>query len=201
MNPAFIPWEERYGKQDFHYGEAPSKFLSAYAHLLPKACKVADLGAGEGRNAVWLATQGHQVWAVEGSRAGLEKTEALARKQGVTVHTVQGDLFTWHPDEPLDAVVASFLHVPPEKRPALFAHMKAFVRPGGMVLGEWFRPEQRTLNLPSGGPPDARFLPSREELARYFASPLVLEEANPFLEEGGGHYGPAAVVRLVWHSS
>lgn len=200
MNPAFTPWEERYGKQDFHYGEAPSQFLTTYAHLLPKACTVADVGAGEGRNAVWLARQGHRVWAVEGSRAGIEKTQALADKYNVKVHATQSDLFVWHPDAPLDAVVASFLHVPPAKRPALFAHLKAMVRPGGMVFGEWFRPEQRLLNLPSGGPPDVLFLPSREELAQYFSSPLVLEEANPFLEEGGGHFGPAAVVRLVWIS-
>jgi SAM-dependent methyltransferase len=201
MNPAFAPWDERYMKETFHYGEAPSLFVQAYAHLLPQTCRIADLGSGEGRNAVWLASQGHRVWAVDGSSAGLDKTSVLAQLHGVEVHLVHSDLFAWQPEEPLDAVLASFLHVPPTRRPDLFAHLKTIVRPGGFVLGEWFRPEQRHLNLPSGGPPDVSFLPSHEEIAHYFSSPLVLEEANPFLEEGGGHFGQAAVIRLMWQST
>jgi len=200
MNPAFDPWDERYGKPFFHYGVAPSLFVREYAHLLPEASSVADLGSGEGRNAVWLAMQGHRVWAIDGSRAGLEKTSRLAQEHGAEVYLVHSDLFLWMPAKPLDAVLASFVHVPPARRPDLFALLKDIVRPGGFVLGEWFRPAQRHLNLPSGGPPDVSFLPSREEIAHYFASPLVLEEANPFLEEGGGHYGQAAVLRLVWQS-
>lgn len=200
MNPAFAAWEERYGKAAFHYGDHPSLFLTQYAHLLPQSARVADLGSGEGRNAVWLAEQGHTVWAVEGSRAGLYKTSALAQQRGVDVHLMHSDLFAWQPEFPLDAVLASFLHLPPERRIALYTHLKGMVRAGGLVLGEWFRPEQRHLNLPSGGPPDVSFLPDRNELAHNFPNPLVLEEANPFLQEGGGHVGPAAVVRLVWPS-
>ncbi|WP_243663586.1 class I SAM-dependent methyltransferase [Rhodothermus marinus] len=48
-----------------------------------------ELGAGEGRNAVWLARRGFQVTAVDYAEAGLEKTHRLAAQQGVAVETIQ----------------------------------------------------------------------------------------------------------------
>lgn len=47
---------------------------------------------GEGRNAVWLATQGFDVRSVDSSSAGVAKTSELAESRGVSVHATIGDV-------------------------------------------------------------------------------------------------------------
>ena len=53
-------WDERYQGKDFVYGKAANKFLQE-ASLALTPGRVLSLGEGEGRNAVFLAEQGHQV--------------------------------------------------------------------------------------------------------------------------------------------
>lgn len=50
-----------------------------------------DVAAGEGRNAVWLATQGWQVTATDFSEVGQAKARALAEHAGVVIDTVHAD--------------------------------------------------------------------------------------------------------------
>ena len=47
---------------------------------------------GEGRNGVFLATKGFQVTGLDISEKGLEKAQALAKAQGVTIETQVADL-------------------------------------------------------------------------------------------------------------
>ena len=63
-------WDERYGKPGFAYGTVPNRFLTSVAGRIPVG-RVLSLGEGEGRNAVYLATCGHDVVAVDGSRVGV----------------------------------------------------------------------------------------------------------------------------------
>jgi cyclopropane fatty-acyl-phospholipid synthase-like methyltransferase len=53
---------------------------------------VLSLGEGEGRNAVWLSGQGHDVTAVDASVVGLQKAQRLAAERGVKITTVHPDL-------------------------------------------------------------------------------------------------------------
>ena len=54
MNSEF--WNERYAAEGLAYGEAPNDFLVSVADRLPKVGKAIDIGAGEGRNAIYLAS-------------------------------------------------------------------------------------------------------------------------------------------------
>ena len=58
---------------------------------MPKG-KALDLAMGEGRNGVFLATKGFQVTGLDISEKGLEKAQALAKAQGVTIETKVVDL-------------------------------------------------------------------------------------------------------------
>lgn len=80
------------------------------------SCAARLLGAGHGRRALdlcaapggktmQLAAAGWAVTAVDQSKKRLERlTENLART-GLTAQTVQADLRTWAPDEPVDAIL------------------------------------------------------------------------------------------------
>lgn len=194
-------WNDRFAAETFIYGEAPNDFIASVASDWTGARDVVDVGAGEGRNAVYLAAQGHRVRAVDYSDAGLAKTRRLASEAGVDVETQHADVRSWHPDSRWDAVVTTFLHVDPDDRSGLYDALKRAARPGGIVVAEWFRPEQITDGYDSGGPPRVEMMISEEELREHFQAGgriVVLQDATPFLEEGAHHHGPAATVRLIW---
>lgn len=193
-------WNDRFAKDEYVYGEAPNAFIATAAdQWLSEAAAVLTLGAGEGRNAVHLARQRHTVTALDYAREGLRKTERLAAEMGVDVETLQADVRTWTPGRTWDAVVTTFLHLPPDERPAFYRLIQRCLRPGGVLVAEWFRPEQRTEGYTSGGPPDVRMMVTAEELREHF-DPAGIEQLDadePVLKEGM-HQGPAATVRFVW---
>jgi len=196
-------WNDRFSADQYIYGVAPNDFVATAAEdWLTDPQDVLDLGVGEGRNAVYLAQQGHTVTAADYSVEGLRKTKRLAEKSGVEVETVQADVRDWVPDRTWDAVVTTFLHLPPADRPALYDRIRQCLRPGGLLIAEWFRPEQRTEGYTSGGPPDVDMMVTAEELREHFDEPGIdhLEIAEPMLDEGM-HEGPGATVRFVWRRS
>jgi len=70
-------WDERYADAELVWSGEPNVFVAT--HLSGRPVGVAlDLGAGEGRNAVWLAMQGWDVTAVDFSAVGLEKARREA---------------------------------------------------------------------------------------------------------------------------
>jgi len=67
-------WEQRYSKPGFAYGTGPNDFLVESAALFKPGSCILCLAEGEGRNAVYLAGQGHHVIAVDSSAVGPQKT-------------------------------------------------------------------------------------------------------------------------------
>lgn len=194
-------WNDRFSQDAYVYGVAPNAFVaSVEAEVIPPESEVLDLGAGEGRNAVFLARRGHRVTAVDASTEGLRKTRALAAEHDVSLDTRVVDVTAWTPDRTWDAVVTTFLHLDATAQPALYRTIRAALRPGGVLVAEWFRPEQRTDGYASGGPPDPDWMVTPDELRRHFAADGIrqLDAATPVLDEGPHHQGPAATVRFVW---
>jgi len=193
-------WDNRFDTDEYVYGSRPNDFVvEAAGTWLDAPQEVLDLGVGEGRNAVHLAQQGHAVTAVDYSARGLRKTRRLADEKGVPVETIEADVREWEPDRDWDAIVVTFLHLPPDERPSLYHLLREHLRPGGLLIAEWFRPEQRTQNYTSGGPPDPEMMVTTDELREHFSADGIvqLEVAEPILEEGM-HQGPAATVQFVW---
>src|SRR5437868_63733 len=85
-------WDQRYSAHALVYGEAPNEFLARSADRLPKQGKALDLGAGEGRNALFLASLGLDVLAVDQSAVGMQKTQRRAQDRGLALHTQAADL-------------------------------------------------------------------------------------------------------------
>jgi len=84
-------WEKIYEGQKLFWGFKPDHILAEYAELVPKG-RVLDLGAGEGRNALFFAKKGHVVEGVDISKKALEKCIKWAKKANLKIKTKVCDL-------------------------------------------------------------------------------------------------------------
>lgn len=130
---ALQAWNERYAASDYVWSVDVNQFVEANLVDLQPGDAI-DLGAGEGRNAVWLAERGWRVTAVDFSRVGLDKAERLAAEHGVLVEIVEADATEYQPGRLVDLVVVSYLQLPPEGRRTVLEHAKSWLRPGGTVF-------------------------------------------------------------------
>ena len=192
-------WDQQFAGSEFRYGTAPNAYLTRQAHVLPPRARVLVPGDGEGRNSVWLAQQGHHVLAMDASAVGLDKARALAAERGVVIRTVLADLADWQPEEGVfDAVVLTFVHLPPALRTSAHRRLARALRPGGRLLLEAFHPSQ--LGRPSGGPKQLDMLYTLADLQSDFADMLDQEDGEELeveLDEGPGHQGLARVTRYL----
>ena len=150
-------WDQRYGGSDFVWTTEPNRFLPpVVADLSPGTAL--DLACGEGRNAVWLATEGWEVTGVDFSAVGLAKAATLADASGVGDRTrwVCADATAWDPDGTFDLVVVFYLHLPESQRRAALSAAATALAPGGTVLVVGH--DETNLTDGVGGPPDPAVL-------------------------------------------
>ena len=192
-------WDEEFSKPGYRYGTEPNGFLVEMAKRLPKGARVLAAGDGEGRNGVWLASQGHHVLALDASSVGLAKARALAEERGVTLETAVVDLSTYAPEAAsADAVVLIYVHMPPDVRRAAHRNLVRALKPGGLIILEGFHRNQ--LGRSSGGPKDISMLFDLALLAEDFGPDIRAIhgfEGEVELDEGRGHVGRGAIVRFV----
>jgi len=191
-------WDAKYADEAPFYGVRPNAFLVDQAWRFDPGSAVLLPGDGEGRNGTWLAAQGHRVTSVDASPRGLQKAARLALERGVALRTLCADLGDWTwPEAAYDAVAAIYLHLRPDLRRRCHRAMLGALRPGGTVVLEAFTPAQ--IPLTSGGPKDPDLLYTAAMLGADFdgAEIVELNETMTELDEGAGHSGRAAVVRLV----
>jgi tellurite methyltransferase len=106
---------------------------SAEGAAVPR--RALDLACGAGREAVWLATRGYQVDALDVLSDALQRAEDLARRCGVHIRTMQRDLsrLSSMPWNPYDLVIVfRFLN----RR--LLPMIGGSVAPGGFLIYEAF---------------------------------------------------------------
>lgn len=128
-------WDERYAGREFVWEVAPNQFVQRHLTDLPAGTAI-DLAAGEGRNAVWLASQGWRVIAVDFSVAGLEKGRRLAANHGVSdsIDFVLADALTYQPADLVDLVVISYFQATPDDQRTALQHAASWLRPGGTLF-------------------------------------------------------------------
>ena len=91
-------WDARYAATELVWSVTPNQFVAAELADLPPG-RAVDLAAGEGRNAIWLASRGWDVTAVDFSQVALDKGRRLAESQRLagSVTWVCADATTWQP--------------------------------------------------------------------------------------------------------
>jgi len=118
------------GHWDRNRTVAPARFLVENFDLLPRGLAL-DLATGEGRNAIYLATRGFDVDAVDVSADAVARARARARRLGAPIRAVVGNVEDGTyiiPIESYDVIIVfNYLHRP------LFNDIRDGVVPGGVV--------------------------------------------------------------------
>jgi SAM-dependent methyltransferase len=86
-------WDERFRAGEYPQDPEPDPLLERAVDAFPEG-RALDVATGTGRNAVFLATEGYRVDALDQSRAGLAVTRENARERGVAdrLELVQTDV-------------------------------------------------------------------------------------------------------------
>lgn len=170
-------WDARYAASSTPVWHVePNVWVREVAEPLAPG-RAVDVAAGEGRHAVWLATRGWQVDAVDFSGVGLERGRALSHERGVA-HRI-----TWHtadvvaePPVPgaYDLAVVAYLHLVPEELRAALRGAAASIAPGGtlLVVGH----DASNLVDGVGGPQDPRVLYAPDDVAAHLTGTGVSVE-------------------------
>ena len=160
-------WEERYRSHRSVWSGRPNPQLVAEASHLAAGTAL-DVGCGEGADALWLASRGWQVMAVDFAttalQRGAEHAEALGAEVAARVEWVHADLTAWTPPPAhFGLVTAQFMHLPPADRQALFTRLAAAVAADGTLLIVGHHPSD--LETTVRRPRDAGLLYTAEEVA------------------------------------
>jgi SAM-dependent methyltransferase len=155
-------WNQRYADAELVWSAEANRFLvHEVADLRPG--RALDLGAGEGRNAIWLAERGWRVTAVDFSGIGLQKARRLAEARGVEVNWTEADLRNYSPGRgAFDLVVLVYIHLPGEERRTVVRRAADAVAAGGtlLVIGH----DRSNLHEGYGGPQDPTILFSPDDV-------------------------------------
>ncbi|MCY4371062.1 MAG: class I SAM-dependent methyltransferase [bacterium] len=177
-------WNERYSTRGMPPGAEANQFVAAFASgLSPR--RVLDLGCGQGRNAVWLALEGHSVTGIDQSEVAIGQARQLAAASGVEVRFETGDIVQdWVPTPgSFDLAVLSYLQLPAEARTVAHAKVRSALADGGTV----FLVAHHSDNLRHGvgGPPYPQVLFDEATLAADFAALRISTNKKIFRDVAG----------------
>lgn len=177
-------WDRKYRTDAYIFGKAPIPFLEEHLGLLPKG-KALDLAMGEGRNGVYLATQGFKVTGLDISKEGLRKAQALAAQNGVAIETHVVDLEEYQlPAEAYDVIVCTYF-----LQRDLFPQIVQALKSGGMAVVETYTVDH--LKYRSRFP--RQFLLETNELLHVFEGLKVIRYQA--LDDGQAAYASIIVQR------
>ncbi len=194
-------WNQRYGESTYIYGHLPNQFFQEQLSSL-RPGRILMPAEGEGRNGVFAARQGWEVFAFDLSEAGREKALKWAAENDVTIdyQIAEAEQVTF-PENYFDAIGLIFANFGATHRPAIHQKLLSYLKPGGRVIFESYSKEQLDYQKKynSGGPQTAEMLFSEAEIRSEFAGLEFerLEMTEVVLEEGVGHNGPASMIRFV----
>jgi SAM-dependent methyltransferase len=181
-------WNERYAGAESLWSRKPNRFLVAEVEGLEPG-RALDLACGEGQNAVWLASLGWEVTAVDYADVAVGKGIERAARDGVAVDFRTEDLLDYRPAaRAFDLVLILYLHMPPAGRRIVLERARDAVAPGGtlVLVGH------DLLNLTEGvgGPSDADLLFTPDDIAADLRG-LEIEKAERVLRDVDGEDRPA----------
>jgi SAM-dependent methyltransferase len=159
-------WDRRYAGAELVWSASANRFVVAELAALPPGHAV-DVAAGEGRNALWLASRGWEVTAVDFSAVAVAKARALEERHSpghaprvrwvvadVTEHDLGSEVF--------DLGVIGYLQLPTPSRGEAVRRAFGSLRAGGTLLV--VAHDSSNLIEGVGGPQDAAVLYTAEDV-------------------------------------
>ena len=182
-------WDARYGAGEYAGRTHPTVLLEQWLPTLPTGLAL-DVACGAGRNAVFLASQGYQVDAVDISAVGLERAAQTAAAENAQVNWINLDLQTDElPTGPYNLIIVSrfLLHT-------LVPQILDRLATGGAIV---YEQHVRSKETDIGGPRSNRIRLREQELLRLFGELHVDSYYEGLVVDPGG--ARMALAQLVAH--
>lgn len=196
-------WDTRFKQEGYVYGTLPNVFFKNTIDKYKPKGKLLLPAEGEGRNAVYAAKQGLEVYAFDTSIEGKNKALKLAKQNNVSINYEVGDFFDLKLlNEKFDVAALIFAHFTPDIVSDYHKKVSELLKPNGIIIIEGFSQnhiEFQKVNPLAGGPKNIDMLFSKETIKRDFKNfeILQLEEVEVELEEGKYHKGNAKLIRFI----
>ncbi|MDX1702394.1 MAG: class I SAM-dependent methyltransferase [Melioribacteraceae bacterium] len=196
-------WDNRYRENEFAYGVEPNQFFKNVLDQYEFSGKILLPAEGEGRNAVYAAEMGLEVYAFDISVEGKKKALDLAHQKNVNINYEVGEFFDLDIiHQTYDVAALIYAHFPLDILKAYYQKIAELIKPGGMIILEGFSKnhlEMQRKNPNAGGPKNIDMLFSEETILENFPDFEILElnEISIELREGKFHNGMAKVIRFI----
>ncbi|WP_096200991.1 class I SAM-dependent methyltransferase [Bacillus sp. FJAT-45350] len=190
-------WDEKFKNETYVYGTEANQFIQKiHQKLVPG--HILAIAEGEGRNAVFLAKEGHSVTTWDYATSGLEKTKQLAKQNDVNVETELINLLeaNWE-SEKWDSIINVFGHFYEDDQYTILSNVKKALKSGGTFAMEVYSTEQ--LAYGTGGPKDAKMLYKPEAVLQLFKDWSIIHffYGEAIRHEGISHTGNCHVIQLL----
>jgi tellurite methyltransferase len=132
-------FDDVYKTTDWYYGLKPFRELPETLEKLnfPTQPHALDLGCGEGRDSIYLATKGFNVTAIDISELGLLKLKDFSQKHNLTINCICIDALKYeYVPEQYELIVArTFLdHLTKDQITHVVEKIRATLRPSGVLF-------------------------------------------------------------------
>ncbi|MDH5707030.1 MAG: methyltransferase domain-containing protein, partial [Candidatus Aminicenantes bacterium] len=171
------------------FNSNPSEFMMESVKGLQPGTAL-DVGAGQGRNSVWLAQQGWDVTGIDISGVGLAAATANAEKAGVKIKTVKTSYQDFDFGMEKWDLIVMILSWAPVSDPNFVAQLNASLRPGGAVVFEHV-----LITEKQSFPPVVHGLPPNALLKHFSGFHIQKYEEGVWQGDWGGP--PAELVRMI----
>lgn len=175
-------------EQDVFTSTPSELMVEAVTDLEPG--RVVDVGAGQGRNAVWLAQRGWDVTAIDVSGVGLAAARDNAAAAGTSIETVKTTYDAFDFGAGQWDLVLMILSWAPVSDPAFVARICESLRPGGVLVFE------HVLVRPDDPFPEIVHALDPGQLRACFGD-LTIDYYDESVRQGDWGGPPTAIVRMV----
>lgn len=161
-------WDARYSQNPESWGEEPNQFLREVD--LNGLSSAVDLAGGNGRNSLWLASQGLSVENIDISSVALDQYMLRAELQGLENRCLRNESdalqakFRFAPD----LLLVAYLQIPSDQLQRALKNALEQLNGGARVIGVWHAVEN--LEEGFGGPQDKSALVSAVQLEQFAES-------------------------------
>jgi 2-polyprenyl-3-methyl-5-hydroxy-6-metoxy-1,4-benzoquinol methylase len=100
-----LSYDKSYSKTKNVFGSEPEKILVRYADKIDKSKPVLYIGAGQGRNAFYLADMGFHIEAIDPSSVAIETINKIASEKKYSIISVQSDYENYNPPKIYSAIL------------------------------------------------------------------------------------------------
>jgi len=169
-------YDNLYSQQEYTFGgekgEPTNIVIGALKYI--NSGKVLDIGAGEGRNSLFLAEKGFEVEAVDISEVGIKKLKNSAKEKELKIKVKIADLNEIDLDDSYDMIVCSFIthHFIRDDVVRLFEKMKKHTNYNGLNVISSFTKDGDFF---SANPTTDKYYPAKGEIKDFYKDWAILE--------------------------